>query len=79
MTGGLGADVFVMTGDSFTGADLITDFDAAIDVIHLSDDHRNSVTLSDTASGVLVTWDNGSVLLEGETTAALSDDMFVYI
>ncbi|MCB1456153.1 MAG: calcium-binding protein, partial [Nitratireductor sp.] len=84
LTGGAGADVFVFDG-SF-GNDRITDFWAGAgrtDRIWLQGDHGLTsaadalAALSETAEGVLISVNNGSILLEGLHLADLHIDDFI--
>lgn len=75
MTGGDGADWFVLEGG---GNDVIKDFNAEEDVIDLSGTGvgRDDLTTEATDNGLQVSWNGGSVLLEGVTGEA-SDDWFL--
>ncbi len=84
MTGGAGADVFVL--DGLFGDDTITDFWAGAtrtDRLWFQGDHGfDSVadlmgSMTQTLNGVLITADNGSVLLEGLLLADLHADDFI--
>jgi hypothetical protein len=63
LTGGLGADTFVLRKGG--GSDRVTDFDLTMDRINTPD----GATMRATTEGVLVTFDNSSLLLVGLTAS----------
>ncbi len=78
LTGGAGADVFHFAkGD---GADRITDFNAARDLIDLSEMSLTFADLRviDTAQGARIMTDGGAILLVGTDADRLSADQFVF-
>ncbi|EIE48629.1 hemolysin-type calcium-binding protein [Citreicella sp. 357] len=68
LNGGGGADVFVFARGS--GADIIDDFVLADDRLELRMD-ASDLTALDQADGVLLSWTNGSVLIEGLSLSEL--------
>ena len=68
-----GADVFIFAGDS--GADAILDLDPLRDRLDLPG--TGALSLTDTAEGTLVTFDDGRILLEGIGPALVTDALFV--
>lgn len=87
--GGSGADAFMVMPDS--GHDLVLDFEAtgqaqgAFDHIAFMDIMPEQVSVSDTAGGAMVAWDNdgdgladGSVLLQGVMLADLRQSDFMF-
>jgi len=70
LTGGADADVFII--DPLSSADVITDFTAGEDYIDLTSAALSfdDLTAVQQTAGLLITWDGGSLLLEGVT-----DDM----
>lgn len=89
ITGGPGADAFIVRPDS--GNDVVLDFEAtgaaqgAFDHIAFMDILPEQVTVADTPSGALVSWDvngdgvaDGSVLLKGVAKADLRQSDFMF-
>ncbi|TCZ55808.1 calcium-binding protein [Roseicella aquatilis] len=79
LVGGLGPDAFIVRPGS--GDDVIRDFTAGPGVgdhLALQDIRWGDLTVTDTDGGVKVSWDNGSVLLEGVQKAELSQDDFMF-
>ncbi len=81
--GGADADIFIFANNS--GADLIRDFEAAIDIIDLTEvsaiTSYNDLTanhLSDTAGGARITFGADSILLTDVAVSALGEDNFVF-
>ncbi|MBY0398647.1 MAG: calcium-binding protein, partial [Thermoleophilia bacterium] len=79
LVGGQGPDAFVVSPTS--GDDVIRDFTAGpgmFDHIALMDLRWEDLTIEDTSAGVKVSWDGGSVLLEGVDKADLAQDDFMF-
>ncbi|WP_424138221.1 calcium-binding protein [Roseomonas chloroacetimidivorans] len=79
LVGGLGPDAFVVSPTS--GDDIIKDFTAGpgmFDHIALMDLRWEELAFADTATGVRVSWEGGSVLLEGADKADLAQDDFMF-
>lgn len=79
LIGGLGADAFMISPDS--GNDVIRDFTAGPGMFdHLAINGLSWADLSfaDTPDGVKISWDGGSVLMNGVTKADLSQDDFMF-
>lgn len=79
LIGGRGADAFMISRDS--GNDIIRDFTAGPGMFdHLAINGLTWADLSfaDTADGVRISWDGGSVLLNGVAKADLSQDDFMF-
>lgn len=79
LIGGLGADAFMISADS--GNDVIRDFTAGpgmFDHLAIHGLHWSDLSFMDTAEGVKVSWDSGSVLLNGVMKADLSQDDFMF-
>ena len=79
LVGGLGPDAFIVRHGS--GDDVIRDFTAGPGVgdhIALEDIRWADLTINDTAAGVKISWDGGSVLLEGVQKSELSQDDFMF-
>lgn len=76
MTGGEGADWFILEGG---GDDVITDFNAEEDVIDLIGTGANTddLTSESTEDGLHVSWEGGSVLLEGIADEEAKAEWFV--
>lgn len=79
LIGGRGADAFMISADS--GNDVIRDFTAGpgmfdhLAIVGLS---WSDLTFDDSAEGVHISWDGGSVLLNGVSKAELSQDDFMF-
>lgn len=79
LIGGLGADAFMISADS--GNDVIRDFTAGpgmFDHLALHGLSWADLSFADTAEGVKVSWDGGSVVLNGVVKADLSQDDFMF-
>lgn len=79
LVGGRGPDAFVV--DRSSGDDVIRDFTPGPGVgdhIALNDIRWADLTIDDTAGGVKVSWDGGSVLLEGVHKSDLAQDDFMF-
>lgn len=78
LTGNAGADVFAF--DRAGGADRITDFDPAVDIILLSGGIAGQgPTVSDGASGALVVWGDTTVLVQGIMATDLDQSILVTV
>ncbi len=80
LTGGFGADNFVFAGQS--GSDRITDF--AVNQDHLVIDVAGvntfgNLTLSAWNAGLHVSWNGGSVLLEGVSRASFDAGDVIFV
>ncbi|UWQ03416.1 M10 family metallopeptidase C-terminal domain-containing protein (plasmid) [Aliiroseovarius crassostreae] len=78
-SGGAGADTFVWNADQNTGADLISDFEDGTDILKMKNITFAELSISQTANGAEVSWDNGSILLEGVASSAITADDFVFV
>ncbi len=78
-SGGAGADTFVWNTAYNTGADLISDFEDGTDILLLKNITFAELSISQTANGAEVSWDNGSILLEGVAHTAIAEDNFVFV
>lgn len=79
LIGGRGADAFMISADS--GNDVIRDFTAGpgmFDHLAINGLSWNDLSFDDTAEGVQISWDGGSVLLSGVSKAELSQDDFMF-
>lgn len=79
LIGGLGADAFMISADS--GHDVIVDFTAGpgmFDHLAIEDLSWSDFNFEDTTDGVKVSWDGGSVILNGVMKADLSQDDFMF-
>lgn len=79
LIGGPGADAFAISPDS--GHDVIRDFTAGPGMFdHLAVERLRwqDLTIEDGATGVLIRWATGSVLLEGVRKAELAQDDFMF-
>ncbi len=79
LVGGQGPDAFAVSRDS--GNDVIRDFTAGpgmFDHLALRDLQWEDLSFTDTARGVRVEWNGGSVLLEGVGKAELAQDDFMF-
>lgn len=79
LIGGLGADAFMISAGS--GNDVIRDFTAGpgmFDHLAINDLSWSDLSFSDTADGVKVSWNGGSVLINGVMKADLSQDDFMF-
>ncbi len=79
LVGGEGPDAFAV--DRSSGDDVIRDFTAGpgmFDHLALRDLRWEDLSFADTAAGVRVSWDGGSVLLEGVARAQLAQDDFMF-
>lgn len=79
MIGGRGADAFMISPDS--GNDVIRDFTAGpgmFDHLAINGLSWSDLSFADTADGVTISWNGGSVLLHGVMKADLSQDDFMF-
>jgi Ca2+-binding RTX toxin-like protein len=79
LVGGLGPDAFAV--DPTSGNDVIRDFTAGpgmFDHLALRDLRWEDLSFEDTPAGVRVSWQGGSVLLEGVRQADLAQDDFMF-
>lgn len=79
LVGGPGADAFAVRPGS--GDDVIKDFTAGpgmFDHLALHDLRWEDLSFDDSAAGVTVRWEGGSVLLEGVRQADLAQDDFMF-
>lgn len=79
LVGGAGPDAFAV--DPTSGNDVIRDFTAGpgmFDHLALRDLRWEDLTFEDTAAGVRVSWQGGSVLLEGVAKSQLAQDDFMF-
>jgi Ca2+-binding RTX toxin-like protein len=79
LVGGAGPDAFAV--DRTSGNDVIRDFTAGpgmFDHLALRDLRWEDLSFEDTASGVRVSWQGGSVLLEGVAKSQLAQDDFMF-
>ena len=79
LAGGQGPDAFVV--DRTSGNDVILDFTAGpgmFDHLALRDLTWEDLSFRDTAKGVLVSWNGGSVLLAGVSQRELAQDDFMF-
>jgi Ca2+-binding RTX toxin-like protein len=79
LVGGQGPDAFVVAPGS--GNDVIRDFTAGpgmFDHLALRDLRWADLTITDTAGGALMSWNGGSVLLEGVARSELAQDDFMF-
>ena len=66
LLGGFGSDLFFFEGWTNTGTDRISDYVDGLDFIWISGGLTlSNVTLRDIGADKMVTWADGSVLLEG--------------
>ncbi|MEP3786035.1 MAG: hypothetical protein ABJM43_22125 [Paracoccaceae bacterium] len=79
LTGGDGADTFVFTGTAASGADVLSDFTAGEDVLKFYGVTFADLTFVDGTDEVTVSWANGSLSVQGWTTAELGEDHFVFL
>ncbi|MEQ8897715.1 MAG: M10 family metallopeptidase [Roseovarius sp.] len=78
LTGGNGPDIFVFDYGSDTGDDTITDFEDGIDVIQIRGSATfDDLTISQTGPDTLVTWADGSVVIEN-AVGVIGEDDFVF-
>ncbi len=79
LVGGEGPDAFIV--DPMSGDDVIRDFTAGpgmFDHLALRDLRWEDLSFTDTTAGVLVSWEGGSVLLEGVAQSQLAQDDFMF-
>ena len=79
LIGGMGADAFMISADS--GNDVIRDFTAGpgmFDHLAINDLSWSDLNFADTSAGVKISWDSGSVVLNGVLKADLSQDDFMF-
>ncbi|MCO6416198.1 calcium-binding protein [Siccirubricoccus sp. KC 17139] len=79
LVGGTGPDAFVVRPGS--GDDVVRDFTAGPGVgdhIALQDIRWEDLSVDDTEAGVKISWEGGSVLLEGMRKSELSQDDFMF-
>lgn len=79
LVGGRGADAFMIGPDS--GHDVIRDFTAGpgmFDHLAIKGLRWSDLSFADTAAGVKISWNGGSVLLNGVAKADLSQDDFMF-
>ena len=74
LSGGGGADTFVFR--PLPGKKRITDFNASEDNLHIN---MHSAEFSDTIEGLIITWLDGSVLLEGLDQSQVFPDDIVFL
>ena len=71
LTGGAGADTFVFaSGD---GKDIIVDFQPGVDRLLLNGQSANNVSMSSTASGLVVSYGTNTITLQGVTALNARD------
>ena len=75
LTGGAGRDVFVFSNGS--GSDTITDFTDGEDLLNLSrlNVTIDAISITQSNGNTLVSWDGGSVLLQGFTGTVDQNDL----
>lgn len=79
LSGGAGEDVFVFRSGKLSGRDVITDFESGKDLLAFKGPAAYSdLTVSETEGGSLITWQNGSVHLDGISEIAISESDFVF-
>ncbi len=80
MTGGDGIDQFWFNvdGNTRTGADTITDFNAAEDSLRFFNANPADVVVSEAGGDVIVTHEGGSILLEGVTDVSAVEDSLTF-
>jgi|GEM_PF-1067312 len=79
LVGGKGADAFMIS--AMSGHDVIKDFTAGpgmFDHLAIMDLNWNDLSFSDTVQGVKISWQGGSVLLEGVAKHDLAQDDFMF-
>jgi Ca2+-binding RTX toxin-like protein len=78
LTGGAGADSFVFLGR--TGDRRITDFDPDTDqlTLQIANLTQSDTSLTDTGTGLRISWDGGSVLLEGLDLGDFTQDDILF-
>ncbi|MFC7694508.1 calcium-binding protein [Paeniroseomonas aquatica] len=79
LVGGMGPDAFIVRPGS--GDDIIRDFTAGPGVgdhIALQDIRWEDLAVADTGGGVKISWEGGSVLLEGVQKSELAQDDFMF-
>ena len=79
LVGGMGPDAFIVRQGS--GDDVIRDFTAGPGVgdhIALEEIRWEDLAINDTGAGVKISWEGGSVLLEGVQKSELSQDDFMF-
>lgn len=79
LVGGTGPDAFAISPTS--GNDVIKDFTAGpgmFDHLAIMDLRWDDLTFTDTAAGVRISWNGGSVLLEGVRRSDLAQDDFMF-
>ena len=67
LTGGTGADLFVFRAGE-AGRDTVTDFAAGTDRLRFEGIAASSLSVGQGVGGALVSWGEGSVLLQGVST-----------
>lgn len=81
LSGGAGADIFEF-GDVRSGADIISDFQVGVDKIEfdlLNVNSMRDITITSQADGdALITWNGGSIELQGVSAASLSAADFLF-
>ncbi|MFY0682350.1 MAG: hypothetical protein JXR13_17395 [Thalassovita sp.] len=79
MQGGGDADVFVFSASSALGNDTISDFGNGADRIQIENSNYSSLSISSTASNVLIEWNDNSILLLNTSLGDINSSDFLFV
>ncbi|UWS06771.1 calcium-binding protein [Phaeobacter inhibens] len=79
LIGGTGDDMFIFHGGVLQGNDTITDFSDGTEKIKMYDLNYGELTIASVGAGSRVSWDNGSIVLDGVDRATLNQDDFIFV
>lgn len=79
LTGGAGADLFIFADEPGAGNDLISDFVSGVDQIQISGTTFEDLNLSEVNGDTTIDFGDGTILLLGVSSDALTEDVFVFV
>ncbi|UWS05640.1 hypothetical protein K4K94_07930 [Phaeobacter inhibens] len=79
LIGGTGDDMFIFHGGVLQGNDTITDFSDGTEKIKMYDLNYGDLTITSVGAGSRVSWNDGSIQLDGIDRASLNQDDFIFV